>query len=85
MILIPLSFGWVLASFASGQLISKTGRYRVYPILGAALVLAGCILLALLDENSSRSLVTLDLTIVGLGMGTMFQVVRDRDPEPRRR
>ena len=73
-ILIPLSFGWVLASFASGQLISKTGRYRVYPILGAALVLAGCILLALLDETSSRWLVTFDLTIVGLGMGTMFQV-----------
>jgi EmrB/QacA subfamily drug resistance transporter len=73
-ILIPLSFGWVLASFVSGQLITKTGRYRVYPILGAALVLAGCILLALLDENSSRLLVTFDLTIVGLGMGTMFQV-----------
>ncbi len=73
-ILIPLSFGWVLASFASGQLISKTGRYRVYPILGAALVLAGCILLALLDEHSSQVIVTLDLTIVGLGMGTMFQV-----------
>jgi EmrB/QacA subfamily drug resistance transporter len=73
-ILIPLSFGWVLASFASGQLISRTGRYRVYPILGATLVLAGCILLALLDEHSSRVTVTLDLTIVGLGMGTMFQV-----------
>ena len=37
-------------------------------------MLAGCILLALLDESSSRVAVTLDLTIVGLGMGTMFQV-----------
>ena len=73
-ILIPLSFGWVVASFASGQLISRTGRYRAFPILGAALVLTGCILLALLDETSSRTVVTLDLTIVGLGMGTMFQV-----------
>jgi EmrB/QacA subfamily drug resistance transporter len=73
-VLIPLSLGWVVASFTSGQLISKTGRYRAFPILGAALVLTGCILLALLDEGSSRTTVALDLTIVGLGMGTMFQV-----------
>jgi MFS family permease len=73
-VLIPLSLGWVVASFSSGQLISRTGRYRVFPILGAALVLTGCILLTLLDETSSRTTVTLDLTIVGLGMGSMFQV-----------
>ena len=72
-VLIPLSFGWVLASFASGQYISRTGRYKVFPILGSLLVLAGCILLALLDADSSRAVVTLDLTVVGLGMGTMFQ------------
>ncbi len=71
--LIPLSFGWVLASFASGQYISRTGRYKVFPILGSILVLAGCILLALLDGDSSRIVVTLDLTVVGIGMGTMFQ------------
>ncbi|HEX6023503.1 MAG TPA: MDR family MFS transporter [Solirubrobacter sp.] len=73
-VLIPLSLGWVVASFASGQLISRTGRYRAFPILGATLVLAGCILLALLDGDSSRTAVTLDLTVIGLGMGTMFQV-----------
>jgi|tagenome__1003787_1003787.scaffolds.fasta_scaffold20877930_2 EmrB/QacA subfamily drug resistance transporter len=72
-VLIPLSFGWVLASFASGQYISRTGRYKAFPIIGSLLVLAGCILLALLDGDSSRVIVTLDLTVVGLGMGTMFQ------------
>ena len=36
-------------------------------------MLVGCILLALLDEDSSRIAVTLDLTVVGVGMGTMFQ------------
>jgi EmrB/QacA subfamily drug resistance transporter len=72
-VLIPLSFGWVLASFGSGQSISRTGRYKAFPIIGSLLVLAGCVLLALLDGDSSRLVVTLDLTIVGLGMGTMFQ------------
>jgi MFS family permease len=72
-VLIPLSFGWVLTSFASGQYISRTGRYKMFPIIGSILVLAGCILLSLLDADSSRAIVTLDLTVVGLGMGTMFQ------------
>jgi Na+/melibiose symporter-like transporter len=72
-ILIPLSFGWVLASIASGQLIARTGRYRVFPVIGSALVLAGSVLLTQLGPDSSRTVVTLDLTVVGLGMGTMFQ------------
>ena len=71
--LIPLSFGWVLASMTSGQIIARTGRYKVFPVIGSLLVLAGCVLLALLGEDSSRIVVTLDLTVVGLGMGTMFQ------------
>ncbi|MDA0159144.1 MFS transporter [Solirubrobacter ginsenosidimutans] len=72
-VLIPLSFGWVLASFASGQYISRTGRYKIFPIAGSILVLAGCILLTLVGKDTSRIVVTLDLTVVGLGMGTMFQ------------
>ena len=72
-VLIPLSFGWVLASMTSGQIIARTGRYKVFPVIGSVLVLAGCVLLALLGEDSSRIVVTLDLTVVGLGMGTMFQ------------
>lgn len=72
-VLIPLSLGWVCASVASGQVISRTGRYKAFPIVGSLLVLAGCVLLALLGEDSSRAVVTLDLTVIGLGMGSMFQ------------
>jgi EmrB/QacA subfamily drug resistance transporter len=72
-VLIPLSFGWVLASMTSGQIIARTGRYKAFPVIGSLLVLAGSVLLALLGEDSSRIVVTLDLTVVGLGMGTMFQ------------
>jgi EmrB/QacA subfamily drug resistance transporter len=72
-VLIPLSFGWVLASMTSGQIIARTGRYKAFPVIGSLLVLSGSVLLALLGEDSSRIVVTLDLTVVGLGMGTMFQ------------
>jgi EmrB/QacA subfamily drug resistance transporter len=72
-ILIPLSLGWVVASIISGQLVSRTGRYRAYPIIGSVLVLAGSLLLTQLDTHSSRAAVSGYLTVIGLGMGTMFQ------------
>jgi EmrB/QacA subfamily drug resistance transporter len=73
-VLIPLTLGWVVAAFVSGQLITKTGRYRVFPLLGSALVLASCVLLATLDEHSSHLVASAILVVMGVGMGTMFQV-----------
>jgi EmrB/QacA subfamily drug resistance transporter len=72
-VLIPLSLGWVCASFVSGQLVSRTGRYRVFPLIGSTLVLAGMLLLTGLGTGSSRAVVSADLVVIGIGMGTMFQ------------
>jgi Major Facilitator Superfamily len=73
-VLIPLSFGWVLASFSSGQIVSRTGRYRWFPVLGSALVLTGTVLLTTLGTGSSRLAASAYLLIIGLGMGSMFQI-----------
>jgi EmrB/QacA subfamily drug resistance transporter len=72
-VLIPLTLGWVAASFTSGQLISRTGRYRIYPLLGSACVLVGCVLLTLLDVDTSRAVASAYLVVIGVGMGLMFQ------------
>jgi MFS family permease len=72
-ILIPLSLGWVVASVVSGQLIARTGRYRVFPLIGSVFVLAGTLLLTQLGADSSRAGVSADLVVIGIGMGTMFQ------------
>jgi len=63
-----------VAAFVGGQLITRTGRYRVFPLIGATLVLAGCLLLCLLDEQSSKVAASADLVVIGVGMGLMFQV-----------
>ena len=73
-VLIPLSLGWVLASFVSGQLISRTGRYRVVPAdrrRARARRLPCCWRCSTRTPRGSS--VTLDLVVVGVGMGTMFQ------------
>jgi hypothetical protein len=72
-VLIPLTLGWTLASFVSGQLITHTGRYRIFPLLGSTLVLIGSLLLTTLGVDSSSVVASLFLVVIGVGMGTMFQ------------
>jgi hypothetical protein len=72
-VLIPLSFGWVLASMTSGQVIARTGRYRWFPVFGSALVLTGAALLTTLGTGSSQLVASAFLLVIGVGMGSMFQ------------
>src|SRR5947209_5655123 len=69
--LLPLSLCWSLVSAVGGQLVARTGRYRWLPILGSALVLVGFVLLAGVGADSSRTVIVLDLALIGTGMGAM--------------
>ncbi len=73
-LLIPLTLGWVVASVTSGQLVARTGRYRIFPILGSTLVLLGFLLLTRLGTGSTLGTVSAYLIVIGVGMGVMFQV-----------
>lgn len=73
-VLIPLSLGWVAASFASGQIMARTGRYRVFPILGGVLVLGGTAALVRLDTGSSAVRLAGMLLLTGIGMGLTWPV-----------
>jgi MFS family permease len=72
-ILIPFSLGWVAAATTTGQLISRTGRYRPYPIIGSIFILVGLTGLALLDAGSQPGWVATILVVTGFGMGMTFQ------------
>src|SRR3712207_2247119 len=71
--LIPLMLTWTSLSFLCGQIISRTGRYRAFPIVGSAIVLGGAVLLSMLDADSSGLEVAIAVAVVGAGMGTMVQ------------
>ena len=72
-VLIPFSLGWVAAATVTGQLISRTGRYRPFPIVGSVFILGGLTLLTLLGEGSPPVAVAGILVITGTGMGMTFQ------------
>jgi EmrB/QacA subfamily drug resistance transporter len=73
--LTPMMLGLLLTSIASGFLISKFGRYKVFPIVGTAVMTVGLLLLWRLDTGSSLLTAAGDLVVVGLGIGMVMQVL----------
>jgi EmrB/QacA subfamily drug resistance transporter len=75
LLLIPLMLGVVVASVGSGRLITRTGRYRVFPIAGTAVLAGGIALLSRLSSDTPWAVVYADMAITGLGVGMVMQVL----------
>ncbi|NUP64107.1 MAG: MFS transporter [Nonomuraea sp.] len=73
--MLPMVFGMLLSSTASGQIVSRTGRWKVFPIAGTGVTTIGLLLLHRLDENSSTAVMSLDFFVFGLGLGLVMQVL----------
>ena len=73
--LLPLMAGLLLVSIGSGQLISRTGRYRFWPIAGAAMMTLGLYLLSLMGVGTSSVLDSLYMLVLGMGIGGVMQVL----------
>ena len=73
--LLPLMVGLLVMSISSGQVISKTGRYRVFPIAGTALMTLGLFLLHLMGVTTPTYLDALYMLVLGLGLGSVMQVL----------
>ncbi|SEF50265.1 drug resistance transporter, EmrB/QacA subfamily [Actinacidiphila yanglinensis] len=73
--MIPMVAGLLISSTASGQIISRTGRYKVFPIAGTAVTVVGLLLLHQLDEFTATWLLSLYFFIFGLGLGMVMQVL----------
>ena len=72
-ILVPLLVAMIVTSIGSGQIISRTGRYKMALVVGMLLMLAGYVLLSLLDVNSTNQQVVIAMIVIGLGLGTSMQ------------
>ena len=73
--LLPMVGGLLLTSIASGQLIAKTGRYKVFPIVGTAVLAVAMFLLSRLDEHTSTALMSLFFFVLGFALGLIIQVL----------
>jgi EmrB/QacA subfamily drug resistance transporter len=73
--LLPLMAGLLAVSIASGQIISRTGRYRFFPIAGSAVMTLGLFLLHLMGLGSSTFEDSVYMLILGMGIGGVMQVL----------
>ncbi len=73
--LLPMMAGVLTMSILSGQLISRTGRYKAFPIIGTLMMSAGLLLLSRLDVGTSIAASSLYLLVLGLGLGSTMQVL----------
>jgi EmrB/QacA subfamily drug resistance transporter len=73
--LLPLMAGLLIVSIGSGQLISRTGKYRFWPIAGSAMMTLGLYLLSLMGVHTSAVLDSLYMLVLGMGIGGVMQVL----------
>jgi hypothetical protein len=73
--LLPQMGGMLVTSIVSGQLISRTGRYKIFPVVGMAVMTLGLYLLSRVTPEMSTTTAALLMLVVGLGMGMIMQVL----------
>jgi EmrB/QacA subfamily drug resistance transporter len=73
--MVPMMGGTVTSSIITGQLISRYGRYRMFPILGTAIATTGLYLLSGLRAETSMTTQLIYLLVLGLGLGLVNQVL----------
>ena len=73
--LLPMILGLMISSIVSGQLISRTGRYKIFPIIGTGLMSLGFFLFTFIQASTPVWYVMLGMFFVGLGLGQLMQTL----------
>jgi EmrB/QacA subfamily drug resistance transporter len=73
--MLPMILGMMIASIGSGQLIARTGRYRIFPILGTAFLSIGFFWLTHLHYDTSYWFMAGGMLLIGLGLGQLMQTL----------
>ena len=70
---LPLVGGLMIASITSGQIVARVGRYRVFPVIGTALVSAGYVVLTFMSVDKPLWFLMIGMFLIGLGLGSVMQ------------
>ncbi|UXI82865.1 MFS transporter [Streptomyces vinaceusdrappus] len=75
LLLLPMLAALIAASLVAGRVTTVSGRYKVFPVTGGALLCAGAWLLARMDTSTSRPTAALSMAVLGAGLGCLTQTV----------
>jgi EmrB/QacA subfamily drug resistance transporter len=75
LLMIPMVLGLMISSIVSGQLISRTGRYKLFPILGTGLLAAAFFYMTFVSADKPVWYVLIGMLVIGLGLGQLMQTL----------
>ena len=75
LLILPLTAGVVIMSITTGRLITRTGRYKFWPVVGSVFMTGGLFLLSRMEVSTSRLESSLYMLVLGLGLGMVMQVL----------
>jgi EmrB/QacA subfamily drug resistance transporter len=73
--MIPLMGGTLATSILAGQIVSRTGRYKIFPIVGTTMVTLSLFLISRMTAETSIFTASLYMLLLGLGLGFVMQVL----------
>jgi EmrB/QacA subfamily drug resistance transporter len=73
--LTPMMLGVFASSITSGQIISRIGRYKIFPVCGTALMTIALVLLSTLQVDTPPRLAAMYMLLLGLGLGMVMQIL----------
>jgi EmrB/QacA subfamily drug resistance transporter len=75
LLLLPLILGLLTASVGSGQITTRTGRYKLFPVAGTAIATLSMVLLSTMGTDTSQGTVTVYMVLLGVGIGLSMQTL----------
>ena len=73
--MLPMMLGMLVTSVLSGQIISRSGRYKLFPIAGTFVMTVGLFLLSRMTAQTTLVTASLTMLLLGLGLGMVMQVL----------
>ncbi|MGK5534334.1 MDR family MFS transporter, partial [Streptomyces sp. URMC 129] len=74
LLLLPMLLAMTVVSLLVGRATTRTGRYRIYPLVGSALMVTGLLLLSRMDTGTSRITSGVCMALFGAGLGFLLQI-----------
>ncbi|MFG2194781.1 MDR family MFS transporter [Streptomyces sp. NPDC048639] len=74
LLLLPMLLAMMAVSLIAGRVTTQTGKYKIFPIIGSALIVAGLFLLAQMDTGTTRFTSGVYMAVLGAGMGFLMQI-----------
>ncbi|MGO9028210.1 MAG: MDR family MFS transporter [Acidimicrobiales bacterium] len=75
LLLVPMMLGLLVTSIISGQVVTRTGRYKFFPVVGSLLMVLGMYLLSNLGLHTSHVTMSIYVIVLGAGMGMTMQIM----------